>query len=133
MEKRNHQTNTNLKRVKSTENKKITSKPQVYKLANHEAVLIGQHNQPYWIISDSLTGQIPVHEFIDITGDDGDKKLLYAPRKTAYINEPYTFENIQQINQLIEDVKTNETPDALFAKIKKQWRRYVNESDNHIT
>lgn len=34
---------------------KIISRAQVYKLGDHflaEAVLIGQHNQPYWIISD---------------------------------------------------------------------------------
>jgi hypothetical protein len=116
---------------------KITSKSQVYKLGNHflaEGVIIGEHNTPCWITSESLTGQISVQEFIDITSDDGNqKKLLYPPSKSAYLNEPYTFESIDQIKQLIEDVKTNETPDTLFSKIKTQWKKYVNESDNHIS
>ena len=61
---------------------KITSKSQVYKLGNHflaEAVIIGEHNTPYWITSESLTGQISVQEFIDITSDDGNQKELLYP------------------------------------------------------
>jgi hypothetical protein len=109
---------------------KIISKSQVYKLGNHflaEAVLIGEHNQPYWITSDSLSGQISTQEFIDITYDmDGkQKKLLYAPRRTSYLNEPYIFDSIEQINELIEDVKVNETPDTLFSKIKTQWKNML--------
>jgi hypothetical protein len=119
------------------EAEKIISKSQVYKLGGHflaEAVLIGEHNQPYWICSDSLSGQISIREFIDITDDmDGKlKKFLYAPRRTSYLNEPYIFGSIEQINQLIENVKVNETPDTLFSKIKAQWKKYVSESDSHI-
>lgn len=47
---------------------KIRSKSQVYKGGSNilaEAVVIGEHNRPYWIISDSLTGQISVHEYIE--------------------------------------------------------------------
>jgi hypothetical protein len=81
-----------------------------------------------------VSGQISTQEFIDITDDmDGkQKKLLYAPRRTSYLNEPYIFDNIEQINRLIEDVKVNETPDTLFSKIKEQWKKYVSESDGHI-
>jgi hypothetical protein len=134
--KGNHTTSGNGK-SKSEEAQKIISKSQVYKLGGHflaEAVLIGEHNRPYWISSDSLSGQISTQEFIDITDDmDGkQKKFLYAPRRTSYLNEPYIFNSIEQINQLIEDVKVNETPDTLFSKIKAQWKKYVSESDSHI-
>jgi hypothetical protein len=126
------------------ETQKIISKSQIYELGDRflaEAVLIGQYNQPYWIISDSLADQqqISLHEFIDIT-DNTDannkqekKKQLYPPKKSGYLNEPYTFESIQQINELIVDVKANETADILFSKIKRQWRRYDSESESHIS
>jgi hypothetical protein len=128
--------NSNTK-AESEEVKKIISKSQVYKLGNHflaEAILIGEHNQPYWITSESLNNQISTQEFIDITDDiDGkQKKHLYPPRKSLYLNEPYTFDSIEQVKQLIEHVKTTETPDTLFAKIRTQWKKYVSESDNHI-
>jgi hypothetical protein len=32
----------------------------------------------------------------------------------------------------VQDVKTNESADTLFSQIKRQWKKYVNESDNHI-
>lgn len=72
----------NYKNSKSEEAVKIISKSQVYKLGSHflaEAILIGEHNQPYWITSESSTGQISIQEFIDITDDmdDKQKKLLY--------------------------------------------------------
>jgi hypothetical protein len=122
---------------KRNEPEEIISKSQIYKLGDHflaEAVLIGEHNQPYWITSESLIGQISTQRFIDITDDiDGKrKKHLYAPRRSLYLNEPYTFDSVEQINQLIEDVKANETPDTLFSKIKAQWKKYVSESDSHI-
>jgi hypothetical protein len=114
---------------------KIRSKSQVYKGGSNilaEAVVIGEHNRPYWIISDSLTGQITVHEYIESIDEEGNKKVLYAPKKSTYLNEPYTFESIEQINELIQDVKANETLDTLFTKVKKQWRRYVNQSETFI-
>jgi hypothetical protein len=143
----NGNSNANTK-SKSEEIQEIISKSQVYKLGDHflaEAVLIGQHNQPYWIISDSLADQqqISVREFIDITTDDTDtnnnnnnkkqKRHLYPPKKSGYLNQPYTFETMQQINQLIDDVKANETADTLFSKIKRQWKRYDSESESHIS
>jgi len=125
------------------ETQKIISKSQIYKLGDRflaEAVLIGRHNQPYWIISDSLDKQqVSLNEFIDITeytdtnNKQEKKKHLYPPKKSGYLNEPYTFESIQQINELIEDVKANETADTLFSKIKRQWKRYDSESESHIS
>jgi hypothetical protein len=56
----------------SDEPQKIISKLQVYKLGDQflaDAVLIGEHNQPYWITSESLSGQISTQQFIDITDD----------------------------------------------------------------
>ena len=64
-----------------------------------------------------------MHEFIDISDDIIDannkqekKKHLYPPKKSGYLNEPYTFESVQQINQLIDDVKTHETADTYSLK-----------------
>jgi hypothetical protein len=134
----NGKSNANAK-SKSEEIQQIISKSQVYKLGDHflaEAVIIGEHNTPYWITSESSTGQISVQQFIDISDEDLDgkkrEKHLYPPKKSGYLNEPYIFESIEQINHLVQDAKTNETPDTLFSKIKKQWKRYVNESDNHL-
>jgi hypothetical protein len=120
---------------KGKEDDKIRAKSQVYKSGNNhlaEAVVIGQNNRPYWIISDSLSGQISVHEYIEIIDEEGHKKILYAPKKSTYLNEPYTFESVEQINELIQDVKAKETLDTLFSKIKKQWSRYVNQPEAFI-
>jgi hypothetical protein len=125
------------------EPQKIISKSQFYKLGDHfiaEAVLIGLHNTPHWICYDSVNDHVSVEEFIDITeyeldtkGKDKRKKLLYPPPKASYLDLPYTFKDTSDIKNLVEEVKTSETAATLLTKIKVQWRRYVNESDNHIT
>lgn len=124
---------------KEQEPQKITSRSQVYKLGDHyiaEAVMIGQRNTPYWITYDSLTEKLSIDPFIDITDDDSKHKQpkhLYPPKRSAYLNQPYVFDNAEQIRQLAEDVKANETPDTLFTKIKLQWKRYDSETDSFIT
>jgi hypothetical protein len=65
-----------------------------------------QHNQPYWITYDSLAGTVRVKPFIDISDEEEEqKKHLYPPKKSAYLNEPYLFESVvKQINELVQNV-----------------------------
>lgn len=119
----------------------ITSKSPVYKQGDNliaEAVFIGADNGlmlPYWVISsransDSIantndttinnntTPEISIQPYIDIC-DEISKKHLYPPKWVSYLYEPYKFTSgdINQLQDLITHVQTNEAPDTLFSEI----------------
>ena len=113
----------------SEENKKqkSASYAQVYKLPGlmAEAIMVGQ--TPLWLVTEG-PGRIEVVEHIDIS----ENRILKPIPRSSYINRPYEFKTLEEVNQLINTVAT-ETLDNLYYRVNGVWRRYIRESDDHLS
>ncbi len=88
-----------------------------------EVVIIGK--EPCFLVSEN--GIItPKKEILD--GD----RIIKPFISEMYINRPYRFESVSQLQQLIEETK-DETLDSLYKLIKSIWAKYIDADNFHIT
>lgn len=126
------QTETETKAVMSREpqNKKSKKQEPVTHLQKHsdnrvlaEAVMIGKI--PYFLVSENGT-IIPKKQILD--GD----RVIQPFVSEMYINRPYTFESLSQVEQYVEETR-NETLDSLYKLVKSIWKKYIDADDFHIS
>lgn len=124
----------------------ITSKSPVYKEDNSilaEAVSIGTglQSRSVWLVSKYIADdgsstqppEISIQDKIVTYEDSQEIEYLSTPSRASLLYEPYIFTSKEEILNLINEVKTKDNPQTLFYMIKYQWKRYVNESDIHLS
>jgi Bifunctional DNA primase/polymerase, N-terminal/Primase C terminal 1 (PriCT-1) len=88
-----------------------------------EAVIIDK--DPCFLVSDN--GVItPKKEMVD--GD----RTIKPFQLEMYINRPYKFESFSQVEQLVEETKS-EKLDTLYRLIKSIWKKYIDADNFHLT
>ena len=88
-----------------------------------EAVIIGK--EPCFLVSEN--GIItPKKQILD--GD----RIIQPFLSEMYINKPYTFKSIGEVQQYIEETK-NETLDSFYKTVKIVWKKYVDADDFHVS
>ncbi|MGA9844422.1 MAG: hypothetical protein WBQ25_19150, partial [Nitrososphaeraceae archaeon] len=90
-----------------------------------EAILVG--DTPKWLVS-TAAGNISIQDAIDIS----DKKVLKPFDKSSYVNRPYVFNTLEELEKVIAEA-SEETFDILYTKVKKVWIKYIAEGNNHIS
>ena len=80
-----------------------------------EAIMVGQ--TPLWLVTEG-PGRIEVVEHIDIS----ENRILKPIPRSSYINRPYEFKTLEEVNQLINTVAT-ETLDNLYYRVNGVWRK----------
>ena len=90
----------------------------------HEAVIVGGDskflymNDGYPALTDKIdTSWIP----------------LQPPRPSDYLNLPYEFESVDQIQTIVKVLQTGVTRDSIHKDLKKQWGRYVGGTQENLT
>jgi len=89
-----------------------------------EAILI--NNLPFFLVNDE-TGTISIQEQLEL-----EDKILKPLDLISYVNKPYTFASIDQVNLFIDNANSG-TLDSLCKEVKTLWKKYVDADDFHIT
>ncbi len=88
-----------------------------------EAVMIGK--EPCFLVSEN--GIItPKKQILD--GD----RIIQPFVSEMYINRPYTFKSVSEVQQYIEETK-NRTLDSFYKSVKIVWKKYVDADDFHVS
>lgn len=118
---------TEEKKAHEKELEKQESYSQVYRTHSiiAEAILVG--DTPKWLVS-TAAGNISIQNAIHIS----DEKVLKPFERSSYVNRPYVFGTLQELDKVISETK-QETFDSLYANVKKIWIKYIAEGDNHIS
>ena len=92
-----------------------------------EAILVGE--TPYWLATTS-DGKITIEEFIDVS----DTEILKPLIRSSYVNRPYEFKTLEDVQKLIQASEDGKlTLDNLYLKVKGVWKKYIKESDDHLS
>ena len=99
---------------------------QVYRAQNilAEAIIIGQKS--YYLVN--RLGKVQLEETIEIS----DTKVIKPFEQSSYVNRPYIFKSKEHFNTLLERARSTNL-DSLYNKVKLIWRKYIDESDNHLS